>query len=74
MDVESSAAQEVSVDWRGRPCAPGRHGGMRAAVSLAANRRSLTFVFAGIIFAVAAYMLARTGIPPRLSMLMPTAW
>jgi uncharacterized membrane protein YfcA len=52
----------------------GGYGGMRAAVSLAANRRSLTFVFAGIIFAVAAYMLARTGIPPRLSMLMPTAW
>jgi uncharacterized protein len=41
--------------------------GMRAAVSLAASRRSLTFVFAGIIFAVAAYMLARTGIPPWLS-------
>jgi uncharacterized protein len=41
--------------------------GMRAAVSLAANRRSLTFVFAGIIFAVAAYMLVRTGIPPWLS-------
>uniref|UniRef100_A0A453C1J0 Uncharacterized protein n=1 Tax=Aegilops tauschii subsp. strangulata TaxID=200361 RepID=A0A453C1J0_AEGTS len=32
MDVESSAAHEVSVDWRGRPCEPGRHGGMRAAV------------------------------------------
>jgi uncharacterized membrane protein YfcA len=43
--------------------------GMRAAVSLAANRRSLTFVFAGIIFAVATYMLARTGIPPWLSIL-----
>jgi hypothetical protein len=41
--------------------------GMRAAVRLAANRRSLTFVFAGIIFAVAAYMLVRTGIPPWLS-------
>ena len=40
---------------------------MRAAVSLAANRRSLTFVFAGIIFAVAAYMLVRTGIPPWLA-------
>ena len=52
----------------------GGYGGMRAAVSLAANRRSLTFVFAGIIFAVAAYMLVRTGIPPWLSMLMPTAW
>jgi uncharacterized protein len=37
--------------------------GTRAAVTLAANRRSLTFVFAGIIFAVAIYMLARTGIP-----------
>jgi hypothetical protein len=45
----------------------GGYGGMRAAVSLAANRRSLTFVFAGIIFAVAAYMLVRTGIPPWLS-------
>jgi uncharacterized protein len=45
----------------------GGYGGMRAAVSLAANRRSLTFVFAGIIFAVAAYMLARTRIPPWLS-------
>jgi len=45
----------------------GGYGGMRAAVSLAANRRSLTFVFAGIIFAAAAYMLVRTGIPPLLS-------
>jgi uncharacterized protein len=45
----------------------GGYGGMRAAMKLAANRRSLTFVFAGIIFAVAAYMLARTGIPPWLS-------
>src|SRR6516164_5613769 len=33
----------------------GGYGGMRAAVSLADNRRGLTFVFAGIIFAVAAY-------------------
>jgi hypothetical protein len=41
--------------------------GMRAAVSLASNRRSVTFVFAWIIFAVAAYMLVRTGIPPWLS-------
>ena len=41
--------------------------GMRAAMKLAANRRSLTFVFAGIIFAVAIYMLARTRIPPWLS-------
>ncbi|VAH93754.1 unnamed protein product [Triticum turgidum subsp. durum] len=47
MDVESSrqqgpkgdassnsmaAASEVSVDWRGRPCRPERHGGMKAAV------------------------------------------
>ncbi|XP_062225717.1 protein NRT1/ PTR FAMILY 4.3-like [Phragmites australis] len=33
MDVESCAAPEaVSVDWRGRPCRPHRHGGMRAAV------------------------------------------
>ena len=41
--------------------------GMHAAMSLAANRRRLNFVFAGIIFAVAIYMLARTGIPPWLS-------
>jgi len=35
MDVEMSCAAPeaaVSVDWRGRPCRPRRHGGMRAAV------------------------------------------
>ena len=37
--------------------------GMRAAMSLAANRRTLTFVFSGVIFAVAIYMLARTELP-----------
>lgn len=37
--------------------------GMRAAMRLAANRRMLTYIFAGVIFAVAAYMLVRTGLP-----------
>jgi uncharacterized protein len=46
----------------------GGYVGMHAAVSLSANRRRLTFVFAGIIFAVATYMLVRTRIPPWLSM------
>ena len=45
MDVESSREQgpkgeynsmaaisEVFVDWRGRPCMPQKHGGMKAAV------------------------------------------
>jgi uncharacterized membrane protein YfcA len=40
--------------------------GVRSAVSLAARRRMLNFIFAGIIFAVAIYMLARTGLPPWL--------
>ncbi len=43
--------------------------GMRAAMSLAANQRALTFVFAGVIFAFAVYMLARAGLPPWLSWL-----
>ena len=38
-------------------------GGMRAANRLAVNRRALTYIFAGVIFAVAAYMLVRTGLP-----------
>jgi len=37
--------------------------GMRAAMRLAANRRMLTYIFAGVIFTVAAYMLVRTGLP-----------
>jgi hypothetical protein len=37
--------------------------GMRAAVHLAANRRMLTYIFAAVIFAVAIYMLIRTGLP-----------
>jgi uncharacterized protein len=42
--------------------------GMRSAMRLAADRRMLTYVFAGIVFAVAIYMMARTGLPPWLSM------
>ncbi len=41
--------------------------GMRAAIRLAVNRRMLTSIFAGVIFAVAIYMLVRTGLPPWLS-------
>ncbi len=36
--------------------------GTRAAMRLAAERRTLTYVFAGVIFAAAAYMLIRTGL------------
>ncbi|KAF0893190.1 hypothetical protein E2562_023212 [Oryza meyeriana var. granulata] len=35
MDVESRASsppEVAAIDWRGRPCEPRRHGGMRAAV------------------------------------------
>jgi hypothetical protein len=40
MDVESRAAEAavVAVDWRGRPCRPHRHGGMRAAVFVLGTR------------------------------------
>ena len=41
--------------------------GMRAAIRLASNRRTLTYIFAGVVFAVAIYMLARTGVPAWLS-------
>jgi uncharacterized protein len=41
--------------------------GMRAAIGLAARRRTLTYVFSGVIFAVAAYMLGRTGLPHWLN-------
>jgi uncharacterized protein len=37
--------------------------GMRAAIRLAARKRALTLIFAGVVFAVAAYMLVRTGLP-----------
>jgi uncharacterized protein len=37
--------------------------GMRSAIRLAKNRRRLTQIFAGVIFGVALYMLARVGLP-----------
>ena len=43
--------------------------GTRVALRLAAERRMLTSTFAAVIFAVAAYMLVRTGLPPWLSIL-----
>jgi hypothetical protein len=41
--------------------------GMWSAIRLASKRRTLTYIFAAGIFAVAIYMLARTGPPPWLS-------
>ncbi|HWI26548.1 MAG TPA: sulfite exporter TauE/SafE family protein [Stellaceae bacterium] len=54
------------IDWRiaAEFIAGGAAGGwlgMRLAVRLAPSRRTLSTVFAGVIFAVAAYMLLRTG-------------
>jgi len=40
----------------------GGAGGMRLAIRLAAERRMLTYTFAGVIFVVAAYMLARNSL------------
>ena len=37
--------------------------GTRAAMHLAKQRRMLSSTFAGVIIAVAIYMLARTGLP-----------
>jgi uncharacterized protein len=37
--------------------------GTRTALRLAAQRRTLTYIFAGVILAAAFYMLARTGLP-----------
>jgi hypothetical protein len=36
--------------------------GMRAAIRLAAKKQALNYIFAGAVFAVAAYMLTRTGL------------
>ena len=60
------------VDWKiaGLFIAGGLIGGifgMRAAMRLAKNRGTLTYIFAGVVFAVAAYMVARTGLPAWLS-------
>ena len=54
------------VDWRVAVefIAGGALGGwlgMRLAVGMAARRRALAYIFAAVIFLVAAYMLARTG-------------
>jgi uncharacterized protein len=38
--------------------------GMRAAVKLAGKRQALTYLFAGVIFTVAAYMLVRSSAYP----------
>ncbi len=41
--------------------------GMWSAIRLASSRRTLTYIFAAVIFTVAIYMLARSGLPPWLS-------
>jgi len=47
MPNESVLVEETSVDWRGRPCKPNKHGGMTAAVFVLGLRspRSPIFLF-----------------------------
>lgn len=40
--------------------------GTRAAIRLASKRRMLTYIFASVVFSVAIYILARTGLPAWL--------
>ena len=35
--------------------------GMKAAIELSSRKRTLTYIFSGVVFTVAAYMLYRTG-------------
>lgn len=37
--------EEVSVDWRGKPCKANKHGGMSAAIFVLGLYLSLFFVF-----------------------------
>ena len=30
--ISTTAGEDMSVDWKGRPCKPSKHGGMTAAV------------------------------------------
>lgn len=71
--VTTAASYAVSglIDW---PIAAlfiaggtgGGIAGMRLAMRLANSRRALTIVFAGIVFAVAIYIMIRNGLPPWL--------
>ncbi len=42
--------------------------GIQSALRLASNRRMLSSLFAAVVFAVAVYMLLRTGFPPWLAL------
>jgi len=70
--VESDAFENVTerasgfIDWKiaAEFVVGGALGGifgMKAAVRLSAKKRVLNYVFAGVVFSAAAYMLVRTG-------------
>lgn len=47
MSEAEVVVEDMSVDWRGRPCKPTKHGGMRAAVfvlGLSSLSRSCLFI------------------------------
>lgn len=66
MTTAANYALSGLIDWQtagefGAGGAAGGWLGTRSAVRLSSKRRMLTHVFAGVIFAVAGYMLFRTG-------------
>lgn len=48
-DSMARAEEEISVDWRGRPCKPNKHGGMSAAIFILGLSLSLSLSSFSII-------------------------
>ncbi|PUZ50626.1 hypothetical protein GQ55_6G072800 [Panicum hallii var. hallii] len=63
MDVESSPAAGASVDWRGRPCRPRRHGGMRAAVFVLVFQAAQTMALAAVGSNLITYVFGELHFP-----------
>ncbi|KAG2577564.1 protein NRT1/ PTR FAMILY 4.3-like [Panicum virgatum] len=63
MDVESSPAAGASVDWRGRPCRPRRHGGMRAAVFVLVFQSAQTMALAAVGSNLITYVFGELHFP-----------
>lgn len=43
----SGCVEEISVDWRGRPCKPNKHGGMTSAAFVLGLSLSLSLLVCG---------------------------
>lgn len=64
--ISTTAGEDMSVDWKGRPCKPSKHGGMTAAVFVLGLSLSLSLLYLYLFLCLSPIYVGSYDLKPML--------